>query len=89
MTSAEFAAHLKALNTENPISFLSSRADLIKPIHEFDFSDLPSSVDWRTKGAVTPVKNQGGCGGCWAFAAAASLESLNQIKNGKLESFSE
>jgi len=45
---------------------------------------LPASVDWREKGVVTAVKDQGGCGSCWSFAATAVLESHIAIETGTL-----
>ncbi|KAL1564782.1 low-temperature-induced cysteine proteinase-like [Salvia divinorum] len=54
-----------------------------------DGDALPESVDWRTKGAVAPVKDQGSCGSCWAFSTIAAVEGINQIKTGSLVSLSE
>ncbi|TVU07282.1 hypothetical protein EJB05_47331, partial [Eragrostis curvula] len=50
---------------------------------------LPTSVDWRTKGAVTPIKDQGQCGCCWAFSAVAAMEGIVKLSTGNLISLSE
>ncbi|ACO53509.1 cathepsin [Euproctis pseudoconspersa nucleopolyhedrovirus] len=41
----------------------------------------PLNFDWRQQNKVTPIKNQGACGACWAFATLASIESQYAIRN--------
>lgn len=84
LTNAEF----RALRT----GFKSSRANRAPtPFRYANVSadDLPTSIDWRTKDAVTPIKDQSSCGCCWAFSAVASMEGAVRLSTGKLISLSE
>mmetsp|Transcript_18341 Transcript_18341/g.25371 ORF Transcript_18341/g.25371 Transcript_18341/m.25371 type:complete len:374 (-) Transcript_18341:140-1261(-) len=51
--------------------------------------DAPFSVDWRGKGVLTAVKDQGQCGSCWSFASAESVESMYALATGELPVLSE
>ncbi|KAF8042920.1 hypothetical protein BT93_A1296 [Corymbia citriodora subsp. variegata] len=84
LTSEEFKASRTGYKRSS-----SSRVASAKPFRYKSVTAIPSSMDWRKKGAVTPVKDQGQCGCCWAFSAVAAMEGITQLTMGKLISLSE
>ncbi|XP_077252081.1 vignain-like [Tasmannia lanceolata] len=88
MTNHEFRSSYAGSKVSHHRMFRGSRRGTESFMYE-KVTDVPPSVDWREKGAVTNVKDQGQCGGCWAFSAVVAVEGINQIKTKKLVSLSE
>ncbi|KAF3452077.1 hypothetical protein FNV43_RR08173 [Rhamnella rubrinervis] len=85
LTTQEFLTYYTGY--EKPAHY--SKSSGIKSFRYENFTDAPTSMDWKDKGAVTPIKNQLQCACCWAFSAVAAVEGITQIKTGKLLSLSE
>ncbi|XP_027338756.1 ervatamin-B-like [Abrus precatorius] len=83
LTEEEFIASHTGFKINSRKPYSSSSAPLL------NLRDVPESLDWREKGAVTQIKDQGQCGCCWAFSAVAAIEGINQINTNQLISLSE
>merc|ERR1712048_1349708 len=84
LSEDEFIATYTGLNRP-----LASEDSPALPADVETSSELEDAVDWTTRGAVNPIKNQGQCGSCWAFSTVGTLESAWQITNGALYSLAE
>ncbi|KFP72613.1 Cathepsin S, partial [Acanthisitta chloris] len=81
MTSEEVAASLTGFRA-------APRPRGLSGLRRRPSGAIPAILDWRDKGCVTEVKNQGACGSCWAFSAVGALEAQVKLKTGNLVSLS-
>jgi len=86
LSSEEFAQRYLNLNMSHLTQLKAKNAENVLQVPS---EAAPEAFDWRVKGAVTGVKNQGMCGSCWAFSAMGNIEAIYQIKTGKSQRFSE
>lgn len=68
-----------------PLQRVSAKSEFEEYLTEPKVEDLPKSLDWRVKGAMTYVKDQLFCGSCWTFSAIGTLEgriNADRVKRG-------
>jgi C1A family cysteine protease len=94
--SQNFTLGVNQFTDLTPQEFKEQYVSGLKPVGSYgckSFSstapDAPSSIDWRSKNAVTSVKDQGQCGSCWSFSSTGAIEGAWAISNGQLVDLSE
>lgn len=88
MSFDEFTA-MYLTNTEPENHMVDNSTVPVQYMVEDPIAASVEAVDWVAQGGVTPVKDQGGCGSCWAFSTMASVESVHRINSGQIANLAE
>lgn len=88
MTDQEFFDYYHIVGDQQQCSATNAAAANVS-IEEDLLRDVPAHWDWRDYGIVSPVKNQGKCGSCWAFSTVGCMESHFMKKYGEFRNLSE
>merc|ERR1712217_637088 len=80
--------YVKGMAAQYAVSFPDRVSAMAAGADAVALKDLPEFVDWRLKGVISDVKDQGHCGSCWAFATTETIESYAAISTGTLLSLS-
>nr|CAB3468841.1 unnamed protein product [Digitaria exilis] len=90
LTVEEYRARVLGFRAPRRDAAAAARRDgTTRHLRRHGGDQVPDAIDWRQLGAVTDVKDQEQCGGCWAFSAVAAMEGINEIVTGNLISLSE
>ncbi|XP_058751051.1 uncharacterized protein LOC131624081 [Vicia villosa] len=82
-----FIPCIDGFKASNKDSYSNARSNAL--VFNISDDDLPTNLDWREKGVVKEVKQQGGCGGYWAFVTVAAVDGFWSVTNGRLLDFQE
>jgi C1A family cysteine protease len=88
MTFEEFKS-MYLTNTEPDTHMVDNTTIPVTYLKEDPLAASVTDIDWVSKGGVTPVKDQGACGSCWAFSTMASVESVHKLNTGSIANLAE
>jgi len=89
MTDWMPSEYKKLLGFDKSLGFANKSKEVQIDKRSLSARALPAHIDWRTKGIISPVKDQGMCGSCWTFGTTETIESYQAMSHNLLSELSE